>query len=373
MKFLGLVLSTPGALPPLIWGDPGIGKSARMQQLAEALGLPLEVVIAAIRMPEDFGGLPVPENGSVKRIPDAWFYRLKEAGRGIVFFDEISCSSPATQAALLRVILEGEVGDESLPGAVKIVAAANPPDTAAGGWELAVPLANRFWHTEWAEDSEAFIAWLGGARVKANVVPTIDRDAWNREYAISRSILAAFIRVQPASLLEDVRKIEGRFPMAYATPRTWECTARLHATARVIGEPELLLPLATGAVGEPQALVYASYVREMDLPDPEALLADPQSWTPDASRLDRVFATLLAVAHVAVARSNGKPVAKKRWQAAWQVIDRALDLGTDIVAVPVMTLANRNNRPAGALTSTPEVKRVAHAIRDVVAVAGLME
>ena len=65
---------------------------------------------------------------------------------------------------------------------------------------------------------------------------------------------------------------------------------------------------------------------------------------------------------------SGKPVAKKRWQAAWKVIDRALDLGNDIVAVPVMTLADRNNRPAGGLTSTPEVKRVAHAIRDVVAV-----
>ena len=86
-----------------------------------------------------------------------------------------------------------------------------------------------------------------------------------------------------------------------------------------------------------------------------------------------MFATLLAVSHVAVSRTDGKPVAKKRWQAAWKVIDRALDLGTDIVAVPVMTLADRNNRPAGGLASTPEVKRVAAAIRDVVAVAGLLD
>jgi MoxR-like ATPase len=40
------------------------------------------------------------------------------------------------QAALLRVVLERTVGDLSLPADVAVVAAANPPEQAADGWDL---------------------------------------------------------------------------------------------------------------------------------------------------------------------------------------------------------------------------------------------
>ena len=45
--------------------------------------------------------------------------------------------------ALLRVVLERTVGDLTLPHDVAIVAAANPPEQAADGWDLSPPLANR--------------------------------------------------------------------------------------------------------------------------------------------------------------------------------------------------------------------------------------
>ena len=44
--------------PCLLWGDPGIGKTSSVVQLAANLGLHLETVIAAIREPTDFAGLP---------------------------------------------------------------------------------------------------------------------------------------------------------------------------------------------------------------------------------------------------------------------------------------------------------------------------
>ena len=371
IKKLALTLITPDCLPPLLWGGFGIGKSAQVVQMADALKEWIEAVIAAIRAPEDFGGLPVPslDGHTVNRIADSWATRLVEKGKGILFLDEISCAAPATQSALLRVVLERTVGDLKLPDGVRIIAAANPPDTAAGGWELAEPLANRFVHFEWQAEPEAFIRFLGGGRVSARDIPTLDHKRWEREFVKAKAILAAYIRRNPGALTEDAKTTEGRFPPAIATPRTWECAARLQATCAATGNDELMVEMAEAVIGEGHALQYATYVREMDLPDPEELLNDPSSYVPDEVRLDRTFATLLAVAAVATAT----PIKKARWQAAWEVLDKALHLGADIVAVPVMTLADRDKRPKGGLTSTPAVKRVATQIRDVVSVAGLLE
>src|SRR5262245_62386462 len=99
------------------------------------MGWPCEVVIASIREPSDFAGLPVVvADGGVRFAPPRWARRLHGAGRGVLFLDEISTAPPAVQAALLRVVLERVVGDLELPAAVAVVAAANPPE--AGGRRL---------------------------------------------------------------------------------------------------------------------------------------------------------------------------------------------------------------------------------------------
>ena len=62
---------------------------------------------------------------------------------GILFLDQLSTAPPAVQAALLRVALERTVCDLELPAGVAVVAAANPPEQAASGWDLSRPLASR--------------------------------------------------------------------------------------------------------------------------------------------------------------------------------------------------------------------------------------
>src|SRR2546421_9295088 len=54
-----LTLAVSADLPVLLWGEPGIGKTAALNQLAEALELPLTTVIASVHEPSDFAGLPV--------------------------------------------------------------------------------------------------------------------------------------------------------------------------------------------------------------------------------------------------------------------------------------------------------------------------
>src|SRR4051812_14684852 len=174
-----LTLAVSADLPVLLWGEPGIGKTAALNQLADALDLPLTTVIASVHEPSDFSGLPIvgddPAVQGVPMAPPDWAVRLARAGRGLLFLDELSTAPPAVQAALLRVVLERRVGALKLPPGVRIVAAANPRSSAADGWELSAPLANRFVHLQWTHDHDVVVRGLGGTWPRASL-PVLDPD-----------------------------------------------------------------------------------------------------------------------------------------------------------------------------------------------------
>lgn len=172
-----LTLAVAADLPVLLWGEPGIGKTAALTQLAATLELPLTTVIASVHEPSDFSGLPVigddPAENGVPMAPPDWAVQLVRAGRGLLFLDELSTAPPAVQAALLRLVLERRVGALRLPPGVRIVAAANPRSSAADGWELSPPLANRFVHLQWAHDADVVVRGLGGVWPRA-ALPVLD-------------------------------------------------------------------------------------------------------------------------------------------------------------------------------------------------------
>ena len=122
-------------VPVLIWGLPGGGKTAWLTQLAASMGAHLEVIIASIHDPTDFSGLQAVVNNETHFIVPAWVNRVNSHPLSIVFLDEISTAPLAVQSALLRVVQERWVGETKLHSGVRFVAAANPPELAAGGFE----------------------------------------------------------------------------------------------------------------------------------------------------------------------------------------------------------------------------------------------
>ncbi|MBO4208672.1 AAA domain-containing protein [Micromonospora echinofusca] len=336
-KVAALALAVSANLPVLLWGEPGIGKSATLQQLAEGLGTPMETVVASVHEPSDFAGLPIvgdsPATDGVPMAPPDWAVRLARTGTGLLFFDELSSAPPAVQAALLRVVLERRVGSLHLPPAVRIVAAANPPTSAADGWHLAPPLANRFVHLHWSHDARTVARGLAGTW-PAVTVPVVESRRTATALAKARGAVAGFLTARPGlahHLPADTEARGGAWP----SPRTWEMVLRLLAFHHSTGTGADALALAVvGAVGDGAGLEFVTYLENLDLPDPERVLADPAAFRlPE--RGDRQLAFLTAVISAVQTR-----VDRQRWEAGWVVLEKAVQAGVpDIAARAAMDLA----------------------------------
>ncbi|MFF2200329.1 AAA family ATPase [Streptomyces sp. NPDC058145] len=333
-----LTLAVAADLPVLLWGEPGIGKTAALDQLATALELPLTTVIASVHEPSDFSGLPVvgddPAEQGVPMAPPDWAVRLVRAGRGLLFLDELSTAPPAVQAALLRLVLERRIGALRLPPGVRIVAAANPRSSAADGWELSPPLANRFVHLQWAHDHDVVVRGLGGTWPRATL-PRLDAGRLPDAVDFARRAVCGFLTARPG-LVHRLPSGESRRGGAWPSPRSWEMTLRLIAFATAAGSTrDALSLLVRGTVGDGPGLELLASVDRMDLPDPEALLADPAG-AELPGRGDRRQAALDGVVEAVRARPD-----RARWDAAWALLVRALETGApDVLVVPATTLAS---------------------------------
>ncbi|MFG2926521.1 AAA family ATPase [Streptomyces sp. NPDC048305] len=333
-----LMLAVSADLPVLLWGEPGIGKTAALNQLAESLGLPLTTVIASVHEPSDFSGLPViggdPAREGVPMAPPDWAVRLVRAGRGLLFLDELSTAPPAVQAALLRLVLERRVGTLRLPPDVRIVAAANPRSSAADGWELSPPLANRFVHLRWVHDTDVVVRGLGGVWPRA-VLPSLDAEMLSEAVDLARRAVCGLLAARPA-LVHRLPSGEAQRGSAWPSPRSWEMTLRLVAFASAAGASrDVLSLLVRGTVGDGPGLELLAHLDRMDLPDPEGLLADPGgAILPERGDLRQ--AALDAV----VAAVRNRPE-RERWDAAWALLARAAATGApDLLVVPATTLAS---------------------------------
>ena len=334
MKVLNQLVDA--GVPTLVWGPPGVGKTALIRSLTQRRGWRLVEIIASLHDPTDFNGLPVVQNGCVHFAPPDWVYQFGESGQGILFLDELTTAPPTVQAALLRLVLERKVGAHSLPAGVRVVAAANPPDMAANGWELAPPLANRFAHLTYSLDAgewvKQFPSYWGNPPQLEGVVEAV----WAR----ARARVAAFISRRPNLLYTyDSSREETRF----ASPRTWDLFSRAWAAAHL--DSSAAGDLAAALVGDAPAAEFSSWLVTLDLREPSEILALGRAYRLP-SRGDIAHAELTALAESTEAIES-----PDAWERAWEVLRAVANTATDLAALAAGRLLKRGR----SLYGTPDL------------------
>ena len=351
----------------IIWGSPGSGKTSVLSAIAKANDLHLETVIASTKEPPDFAGFPYLHEGVMRLAPPLWSSNVvrefqENRRKSMVFFDEISTTPPATQAAALTTILDRKTGETQMPMQTRMVAAANPPKMAANGWDLAPPMANRFTHLDWELDAETIargfqVGW------DSPEIPVVPRN-FPAMVKKAQVLVGSFIKRRPEMVAFDFDHWSGNTSSsasfkasnnAWPSSRSWSVAARLFAAsqcARIDDEPlnpEITRILLEGTVGVQATTEFLQYVAKLDLPNPEKLLQNPSSWECPA-RGDQISATLASVYHEAIRhiKSESYP---QIWDAWGDIIAIAVSAGKSDVA---LSFAQDwlKSRPAGAAMKT---------------------
>ena len=349
--------------------------------MATASGLHVEVVIASLRDPTDFLGLPVPrEDGSVGYAPPSWALRAAAAKHAIIFLDEINTAPPAVQAALLRVVLDRVVGDFALPSTVRILAAQNSVEDAAGGHDLAAPLANRFGSLpDWTgPDCQEWGSWLlqAGNGNETDVATTAAAEEarvlklWPSAYAKAAGIVTSFLRRKPSLLHAQPESGSPEASLAWPSRRTWEMAPRALAASEIHHQDESESDRYVGAfVGTAAMRELRSWLVNVDLPDPAELLDGAVEWRHDPDRLDRTMVVCSSCAALVAPHSAEKRL--PRAEACWALIQGLMEV-SDVVLPAVRTLVSDQVRlvrgPAGMF---PAAQKVLAKFAPIFAAAGI--
>jgi hypothetical protein len=237
--------------PLMLWGAPGIGKSQLVQQAAAMRnGWGIIDVRAATYGPEDVRGIPYVVGDECRQaFPSILPRPGRDPEHGILFLDELPQAPPATQGALLQLVLDRAIDTYKLLPGWRIIAAGNDREHHAGGFKLLSALSRRFINLNLITDPEQW------------------RD-WAMAHGVS-PIVVAFLRFRPALLNDDdLRKKVG------PNPRAWVMASEMIESGRMTKDIEL--PMLSGVLDKGPAGELLTFVQVYrNLPDPDEVIANP--------------------------------------------------------------------------------------------------
>ncbi len=234
-----VLLNVAPVRPVYIWGAPGIGKSALVEQFAESVGLPCVSLLGSQLAPEDIIGIPQIKDGTSEFLPPKMIARKEPY---VLFLDELNACSQEVQKAFYSLIYEKRVGEYHLPEGSIIIGAGNRIQDGAIVKTMSSALLNRMFHVQMKVDSSQWLAWA-----YQNGIHT-----WVTDYITQR----------PDHLFSEPPKTEE----PYSTPRSWHMLSDILKEYRAGEKPvdELAVRmLAYGCISASHAGMFVAYTKQL--------------------------------------------------------------------------------------------------------------
>ena len=261
-----LLLQVGLVLPVFIWGAPGIGKSAIVEQFAAELDLPCVCLTGSQLAPEDLIGVPQIVNGTSVFCPPRCLVQKEPF---CLFLDELNACSLEAQKAFYSLILERRIGEYHLSDGSIVVGAGNRMQDNAITRQLPSALINRMVHVELRPSSRVWLEWAAENGIHPYVY----------DYLCAR----------PDHLWSRPPKTEE----PYSSPRSWHMLSdALYGCGASVSEQQLSV-LAHGALSSAHATQFLAFCKQIRTKYMlSKLLSGVQRW-PDAPE-DRAVLYFLA-------------------------------------------------------------------------------
>jgi MoxR-like ATPase len=278
MKTLALCLEEMIAedIAAFIWGVPGVGKTAVVEQVAKKLGIGFIDCRLNVREPVDLTGLPVADltAGVTQWLRPEFLPNVKRDGaRGIFFLDELNTVGPSMMPCAFQLVQERKAGTHAIPDGWVPIAAGNRVKDRASAQRMPTPLRNKLAHFTVEPDVDAWVEWAIPAGINPYVI--------------------AFLRFR-----KDLLHVmpESDEVNSFPTPRAWE------KVAKVVNRPrEVRQHLVSSIVGDGPAAELEGFLRVFStLPKIEEAIANPTTATlPPQNEPASCYAMAMALARSA--------------------------------------------------------------------------
>ncbi|MGN0469354.1 MAG: AAA family ATPase, partial [Acutalibacteraceae bacterium] len=234
-----ILLTVAPVRPVFIWGAPGIGKSALVEQFASDVGMECVSLLGSQLAPEDIIGIPR-INGNVSEfLPPKMIARNEPY---ILFLDELNACSQEVQKAFYSLIYERRIGEYHLPVGSVVIGAGNRAQDNAIVKTMSSALVNRMFHVQLKVDVKQWLIWA----YRENIHP------WITDYITAR----------PDHLFSVPPKTEEPF----STPRSWHTLSDLikefEGSGLEPGSP-MLKTLAYGCISPSHAGMFVAYTKQL--------------------------------------------------------------------------------------------------------------
>lgn len=236
-----LLLNVALVRPVFIWGPPGIGKTAIINDFGNELGMPVISLLGSQLAPEDLIGVPriVEEAAKVFSVFAPPRQIAGHEGAIILFCDEFNAASPEVQKSFYSLITEQRLGEMRLPAGSIVILAGNRAQDNAIVRAVSSALMNRVLHVELAANQRDWLVWAHGAGIHSYVLQ--------------------YIQTRPDHLFKDPPKTEEPF----STPRSWHILSDALTTYGEKLTPQIVSTLAEGSVTLAHARNFGAFVRSM--------------------------------------------------------------------------------------------------------------